>query len=109
MLNPDPNDVRRAARIFKALSHPARLQIACRLSDGSATTQKALIDEFDWPQPTMARHISELRDLGLVTGRRCGQEVELRLGSPVVRGLMEAVCQWANPETGERFSMEAGR
>ena len=109
MLNPDPNDVRRAARIFKALSHPDRLRIACRLSDGSVTTQKALIDDFDCPQPTMARHLSELRDLGLVTGRLSGQEVELRLGSPVVLGLMETVCQWVHPETGERFAMEAGR
>ena len=41
--NPDPRDLRRAASIFKVLSHPDRLRLACLLSSGTPTTQKELI------------------------------------------------------------------
>lgn len=104
----DPNDIRRAAGIFKALSHPSRLKIACQLSDGRCTTQRDLIEELGWPQSTMARHLSALRDTGLVEARRRGQEVELELGGTVTKQLLEAVCGWVHPETGERITSELG-
>ena len=99
----DPQDVRRAAKLFKVLSHPHRLQITCRLSDDRAHTQKELIEEFGWPQSTMARHLARLRDAGLITAKREGQEVHLRLAGPVAKELMSAVCEWVHPETGETF------
>ena len=102
-MNPDPRDVRRAAGIFKVLSHPSRLRIVCRLSDGRAATQKELVDELGWPQSTVARHLSELRAAGLITSIRNGSEVKLEIGGPVASQLMSAVCDWVHPETGERF------
>jgi DNA-binding transcriptional ArsR family regulator len=103
-MNVHPNDIRRAAGIFKALSHPSRLKLACSLLDGRCTTQKELIEELGWPQSTMARYVSALRDQGLVKATRRGQEVELELGSIVTRRLLETVCAWVHPETGEQFS-----
>jgi ArsR family transcriptional regulator len=100
----DPNDVRRAANIFKALSHPHRLQITCCLSDGRTCTQKELVEEFGWPQPTMARHLAKLRDAGLIMATRDGQEVRLQVAGPLAKDLMTAVCQWVHPETGESFA-----
>lgn len=100
----DPDDIRRAASIFKALSHPSRLKIACQLFDGRCTTQKELIRELGWPQSTMARHLSALRDRGLIKATRRGHEVELELGSAVTRELLKTVCVWVHPETGERFT-----
>jgi ArsR family transcriptional regulator len=104
LMKAEPSDIRRAASIFKVLSHPHRLRIACQLSDGRCTTQKELIEELGWPQSTMARHLSALRDRGLIKATRKGQEVQLELGSPVTRQLLEAVCVWVHPETGERFT-----
>lgn len=104
----DPNDIRRAAGIFKALSHPARLKIACRLFDGRCTTQKELIEEMGWPQSTMARHLSALRDRGLIKATRHGQEVQLELGGTVTKQLLETVCIWVHPETGEQFTGDLG-
>jgi ArsR family transcriptional regulator len=103
-MNPDPKDVRRAADIFKALSHPSRLRIVCLLFDGLPKTQKELIQELGWPQSTVARHLAELRQAGLVTATRKGSEVLLEVGSPVAGQLMTAVCEWVHPETGERFT-----
>lgn len=103
---PDPRDLRKAASIFRVLSHPDRLYLACRLSSGRPATQKELIEETGLPQSTMARHIGSLRDLGLVQATRNGQEVLLQMGSPVAGNLMAAVCRWVHPETGEQFARD---
>lgn len=96
----DPADVRRAADLFKVLAHPDRLKLACALGDGRVTTQTELLEEFDWPQSTLARHLAALRHAGLVVGERDGPEVRLRMGSPIGVTLMETVCDWLH-ETGE--------
>ena len=68
----DPQDIRRAAGIFKALSHPSRLKIVCLLFDGRCRTQKELVEELSRPQSTTARHLSHLREKGLVSVTRQG-------------------------------------
>lgn len=96
----DPSDVRRAADLFKVLAHPDRLKLACALGDGRVTTQTELLQEFDWPQSTLARHLAALRHAGLVVGEREGPEVLLRLGSPIGVTLMETVCDWLHETAG---------
>jgi len=90
----DPADVRRASKLFKALSHPSRLEIACRLVDCPPKTQKELIDELGWPQSSMARHLAPLRELGLVEAERDGVEVRLSVRSPVFKKMFQSVCHW---------------
>lgn len=104
MLNPDPQDIRRASRIFKALAHPDRLRLACRLSSVASITQKALIEEFGWPQSTMARHLGTLREHGLVGTERVGNATRLTIAGPLVQAFLEAMCHWVHPETGEKIS-----
>lgn len=103
-IEPQQQDARRAANIFKALSHPDRLLVVCKLFDGRPTTQKDLVDQLGWPQSTVARHLSCLRAAGLVKATRQGAEVRLEIGSPVAGRLMSAVCEWVHPETGEHFN-----
>jgi len=100
-------DVGRAAGLFKALAHPARLEIACRLASEGAKTQKQLIGELGWPQSTMARHLAPLRNLGLVHGERRGTEVLLAVQSPVVRHLMQSVCDWLHEEDGRQGASDS--
>ena len=104
----DAQDINRAARIFKSLAHPGRLQIACMLGSGLYPTQRDLIEKLGWPQSTVARHVAGLRAAGLVTARRQGTEVHLELVEPVAHHLMDAVCEWVHPETGERFNHNIG-
>ncbi|GMV06419.1 MAG: hypothetical protein AMXMBFR53_26950 [Gemmatimonadota bacterium] len=93
-----PAEMRRAVALFKVLSHPDRLRLACALGDGRVTTQKELVEEFGWPQSTAARHVSALRSAGLVAAERDGAEVHLRLGNPVALHLLETVCSWVHEE-----------
>ena len=100
----DPEDIRRAASIFKVLSHPSRLTIVCKLAANQGITQKELVEELGWPQSSMARHIGQLRERGLIEAARQGTEIRLELAGDVTRNLMAAMCDWVHPETGEQFS-----
>lgn len=91
-----PAERARAVALFKVLSHPDRLRLACALGDGRVTTQKELVEEFGWPQSTAARHVAALRSAGLITAERDGTEVHLRLGNPVALHLLETVCDWVH-------------
>lgn len=104
MISPNPADLHRAARIFKGLSHPARLELACRLATEPKMTQKQLLEELHWPQSTMARHLGALRERGLVKGTRNGNLVYLELDGTVTPRLLETVCEWVHPETGDHFA-----
>jgi ArsR family transcriptional regulator, zinc-responsive transcriptional repressor len=100
----DPRDLRRAAAIFKVLSHPSRLTIVCKLFGCHAITQKELIEDLGWPQSTMARHIGQLRERGLIEATREGSEIKLELSGDVTKKLMSAMCDWVHPETGDQFT-----
>ena len=100
----DKSDIRRAAGIFKVLSHPSRLTIVCHLFRKQSATQKELVEELDWPQSSVARHLGQLRERGLVEATREGNEVRLELAGEVTHNLMAAMCDWVHPETGEMFT-----
>lgn len=101
-LTATPQERRRALNLFKVLSHPDRLRLACALGDGRVTTQKELVEEFGWPQSTAARHIGALRDCGLVAAERDGLEVNLHLVNPdALHVLLESVCSWVHEMTTE--------
>lgn len=89
-----------AAELFKVLSHPGRLRLACFLEDGQVTTQRDLMEEFGWPQSTTARHLAALRRAGIVEAERRGAEVHLRLGAEVGLQLMTTVCAWIHRRKG---------
>ena len=88
------DELDRAADLFKVLSHPDRLRLACLMGDGRVTTQRDLMRHFGWPQSTTARHLAALRRSGLIEAERHGPEVHLRLGADVGLDLMATVCQW---------------
>ncbi len=102
----DPKDIRRAATIFKVLSHPSRLTIVCKLFGTDGITQKELIEDLGWPQSSMARHIGQLRERGLIEATRQGTEIRLELAGEITKNLMAAMCDWVHPETGEQFTPE---
>ena len=93
-----PEDRRKAADLFKVLSHPHRLRLACEVGHAGVTTQRDLIRSLGWPQSTMARHLADLRAAGLVHAERDGAEVLLTPGDPIGLHLMDAVCRWVHGE-----------
>jgi ArsR family transcriptional regulator, virulence genes transcriptional regulator len=72
------NDVRETAKItsafLKSLSHPARLMVLWRLSQGPARVGE-LEQILDLPQAEVSKHLARLRTASLVKTRRDGRNV----------------------------------
>lgn len=65
----------RLAAMMRALGHPIRLGIVCRLAAEPETPACDFADTFHVRQPTISGHLKVLRDADLVTTRRCGTQI----------------------------------
>lgn len=60
------------AALFKALGHPARVAILEQLLQLDCCICQDLTKVIDLSQPTLSRHLSVLREAGLISGRAEG-------------------------------------
>ncbi len=56
------------AEVLKALGHPARLAIMEYLAQRTSCICNDIVDEIPLAQPTISRHLSELKKAGLIKG-----------------------------------------
>lgn len=71
------------ANICRAIGDPRRIQMLYALHS-RACHVTALAERLEIPQPTVSRHLSVLRQSGLVTSERDGAAVVYRLSDPRV-------------------------
>ena len=83
-------------RAFKALSDPTRRRILALLGERERTVGE-LVACFDVSQPAISRHLAVLRDAGLVTSLRQGQNVVYALDTTVVQDVVRALLDLASP------------
>ncbi|MCU1479859.1 MAG: ArsR family transcriptional regulator [Subtercola sp.] len=69
-----------ATEIFSALAHPTRRQILQDLKDGELAAGE-IAAKFKSTGPTISRHLSVLRQAGLVTERRDANRILYSLAS----------------------------
>jgi ArsR family transcriptional regulator len=69
-----PQEYRAAADVLKALAHPSRLLIIDELSDGERCVAD-LTELIGSDISTVSNHLAVLRNVGLVTDDRRGQQV----------------------------------
>ena len=67
--------VAQMAEILKALGHPARLAIMEHLAQSPSCICNDIVDELPLAQPTISRHLSELKKVGLIEGTINGKNV----------------------------------
>lgn len=79
-----------ASDLLKALSHPARLRLACRVAEGECSVA-VLEQELGIRQPALSQHLGELREAGLVTTRREHKHVFYTLTDPRALAILEAL------------------
>ena len=78
------------ARIIKALAHPTRLFIVDELSRGERCVCE-LTDRIGVEMPTVSRHLSQLKNAGLVEDEKRGTQVFYRLRVPCVLNFFKCV------------------
>ena len=57
---------------LKALSDPTRLKIVQLLNQKQALCVCDIISELDQPQPTISRHLNQLKQIGILKSERKG-------------------------------------
>jgi len=83
---------RRRARILKALAHPTRLFIVEQLARGERCVCE-LTSMIGADVSTVSRHLSLLREAGILADRKEGREVFYRLQAPCVTRFFSCVEQ----------------
>ncbi len=78
------------ARIMKALAHPTRLFIVDELSRGERCVCE-LTDMIGVEMPTVSRHLSQLKSVGILEDEKRGAQVFYRLRVPCVLNFFKCV------------------
>ncbi len=76
---------------FKALAHPARLEILCRLKEKDYLCGE-LVSELPLAQATVSQHLKVLKEAGFVLSRDTGACVAYTLNPKAFDELKEAFC-----------------
>lgn len=87
-LTPDEAEVEAARTVFAALSNEHRIRILEALRGGELCACELRV-VVDAPQSTVATHLRELRDAGLVNTRRQGKWTYYRIADTAVLQLLD--------------------
>ena len=92
-------DIERASRSLKAMSHPLRLKILCTLGEKEVSVQD-IVEQVGTSQSNISQHLAILRDKGILASRKDANRVYYRVGdSRTLRliGMMREVFCTHNP------------
>jgi ArsR family transcriptional regulator len=95
-------------RAFRALADDTRRQILRLLRNGPLTSGE-IAARFDSSWPTISRHLALLRDAGLVTTERRGQEIFYELNTSVFQDLVQHLIDWTRPSAAGSRSRRSRR
>ena len=73
------DDIDRASRSLKAMSHPLRLKILCTLGDQEISVQD-IVEYVGTSQSNISQHLAILRDKGILDSRKDANRVYYRVG-----------------------------
>ncbi len=82
--------------VFRALSDPTRREILELLRSGPHTSGE-IADKFSTSWATISRHLSVLKDAGLILAERNGQHIVYELNTTVFQDVVENLIKWLRP------------
>ncbi|MEZ4460848.1 MAG: metalloregulator ArsR/SmtB family transcription factor [bacterium] len=80
-------------KVFLALADPSRRAIFESLTRGEAAV-KDLTAQFDISQPAVSQHLANLKEAGLVRGRREGRHVYYRVEPDGLKPLVDWITHY---------------
>jgi DNA-binding transcriptional ArsR family regulator len=72
-------DIDRASRSLKAMSHPLRLKILCTLGENEISVQD-IVESVGTSQSNISQHLAILRDKGILSARKDANRVYYKVG-----------------------------
>ena len=94
------------AALFKALAHPARLQILQFLAATQSCITGDISDELPLGRTTVNQHLKELKDVGLITGHIEGVKTKYCLDMDNVKRLQKELGGFINGLNIENYCCE---
>jgi DNA-binding transcriptional ArsR family regulator len=108
-------DAQLAAKLFRGLGDPTRLEILLALQAGERRVVD-LVNELDTSQANVSGHLACLKDCGLITDRAHGRANYYRLAHPELADLLRSAeallgavghnvdlcCNYEQPATSKR-------
>ncbi|WP_217632004.1 ArsR/SmtB family transcription factor [Thiohalomonas denitrificans] len=81
-------DIDRASRSLKAMSHPLRLKILCTLGDQEISVQD-IVAHVGTSQSNISQHLAILRDKGILSSRKDANRVFYKVADSRTLRLIE--------------------
>ena len=81
-------DVETASRSLKAMSHPLRLMILCKLGEGEFSVQD-IVDNVGTSQSNISQHLAILREKGILSARKSANKVFYKVSDVKTLKLIE--------------------
>ncbi len=81
-------DIDRASRSLKAMSHPLRLKILCVLGNREVSVQD-IVENVGTSQSNISQHLAILRDKGILKSRKDANRVFYKVGDDRTLKLIE--------------------
>ncbi len=78
-------------KVFGALSHPVRLNIACGLLKNGRCNVNTMTRRLGISQALVSQHVKILKEAGIISGEREGNIIWYQLSSEVAKKLLEAI------------------
>ncbi len=85
-------DIDRASRSLKAMSHPLRLKILCTLGSREISVQE-IVESVGTSQSNISQHLAILRDKGILDSRKDANRVYYRVGDERTLRLIDMMRQ----------------
>ena len=82
------------ANLFKALSHPARLQILIFLAQTRTCISGDISDELPLSRTTVNQHLKELKDAGLIDGHVEGVTMKYCMNAKKVKEMKNLLASF---------------
>lgn len=99
--------LQKKANLFKALSHPARLQILQFLAQTKTCISGDISDELPLSRTTVNQHLKELKDAGLIKGHIEGVKMKYCLDAQKVNEMKTLLSSYLEEiQLPENFSCE---
>ena len=91
-------DIERASRSLKAMSHPLRLKILCTLGDREISVQD-IVEHVGTSQSNISQHLAILRDKGILFSRKDANRVFYKVGDSRTLRLIDMMREvFCSPE-----------
>ena len=85
---------------FRALADPTRRAILDLLRGGSRTSGE-IAEQFGSSWPTISRHLSVLKEAGLINVEKEGQFMRYELATTVFQDVLQKLTAWTTPQSTE--------